>query len=577
MDPVSRRYVWKHISEIKSDRVILLTTHAMEEADLLSDNVAIMANGSLHAYGSPLELKTKHGSALQFTLICDKENAAAVEEAVKHTYFADSLPFIEYSASESGYATLVIKKVSKDSPYDTLPEAPAVAVPVVEGNETDDAPEAHANPTKQKSIEELLGVPIWTLSDFIGWLEDDHSPVSEFGISNSSLEEVFLSVTRDAGPPRESHTNQSRSGCFSCCCCCRPPQHQTHLEEANTNMGSINALSLPTQNVTQSPKVNLSSYARKLSVVTQTKAIIRFNFARSWTGRPSIANWVCFSLFCVLNMFNGFGMVVFWPNWGVWYFLLPTVMACSFMLISIISPIYADRANGLWKMMTTQSMMESSFLLGTSIYSLLVQFAYTFVLLTLFYASPIFRTASTPDCKADTSYITDDIYDGSYSSYDYECGYSSFGEKAIVNPRSRNQVLSGLDADGNEVSVYAHSAPGGYGLVLAIIIVFSLTLPGAVLSSAFLPGFKLSLVGISLVVLAACASPGFLHLGYNLDENWLGNCTESFFQNHVNCSDTVFTLDNANADFVDCVGFSSMANIFSGSSSLSPFIMCTVS
>jgi len=31
MDPVSRRFVWQHISEIKAGRVILLTTHAMEE------------------------------------------------------------------------------------------------------------------------------------------------------------------------------------------------------------------------------------------------------------------------------------------------------------------------------------------------------------------------------------------------------------------------------------------------------------------------------------------------------------------------------------------------------------------
>jgi ABC-type multidrug transport system ATPase subunit len=41
MDPVSRRFVWKHIDEIKENRVVLLTTHAMEEADLLADSVAV--------------------------------------------------------------------------------------------------------------------------------------------------------------------------------------------------------------------------------------------------------------------------------------------------------------------------------------------------------------------------------------------------------------------------------------------------------------------------------------------------------------------------------------------------------
>lgn len=85
MDPVSRRFVWQHISEIKEGRVILLTTHAMEEADLLSDHVAIMSHGELVAYGSPLELKTEHGSALQFSLISEKEDVSAVKEKGKST------------------------------------------------------------------------------------------------------------------------------------------------------------------------------------------------------------------------------------------------------------------------------------------------------------------------------------------------------------------------------------------------------------------------------------------------------------------------------------------------------------
>ena len=68
MDPVSRRFVLKHVNEITPGRVILLTTHAMEEADLLADNVAIMRNGEIAAFGSPLELKCHHGSTLQFSV-----------------------------------------------------------------------------------------------------------------------------------------------------------------------------------------------------------------------------------------------------------------------------------------------------------------------------------------------------------------------------------------------------------------------------------------------------------------------------------------------------------------------------
>ena len=41
MDPVGHRFVWKHTDELKGNRVVILTTHAMEEADLLADSVAV--------------------------------------------------------------------------------------------------------------------------------------------------------------------------------------------------------------------------------------------------------------------------------------------------------------------------------------------------------------------------------------------------------------------------------------------------------------------------------------------------------------------------------------------------------
>ena len=39
MDPVSRRHVWDLIEKVKRDRVIILTTHSMEEADILGDMI----------------------------------------------------------------------------------------------------------------------------------------------------------------------------------------------------------------------------------------------------------------------------------------------------------------------------------------------------------------------------------------------------------------------------------------------------------------------------------------------------------------------------------------------------------
>ena len=62
MDPISRRYVWDIIQEAKAGRAIVLTTHSMEEADILADRIAIMARGRLKAIGSSLRLKQKYGA-----------------------------------------------------------------------------------------------------------------------------------------------------------------------------------------------------------------------------------------------------------------------------------------------------------------------------------------------------------------------------------------------------------------------------------------------------------------------------------------------------------------------------------
>ncbi|KAH8940361.1 hypothetical protein BDL97_15G085100 [Sphagnum fallax] len=62
MDPVTRRHVWDIIEASKKGRAIVLTTHSMEEADILGDRVAIMARGKLRCIGTPIRLKTRFGA-----------------------------------------------------------------------------------------------------------------------------------------------------------------------------------------------------------------------------------------------------------------------------------------------------------------------------------------------------------------------------------------------------------------------------------------------------------------------------------------------------------------------------------
>lgn len=47
MDPRIRRDIWNLILRKKQGRVTVMTTHSMEEADILGDSIAIMANGTL--------------------------------------------------------------------------------------------------------------------------------------------------------------------------------------------------------------------------------------------------------------------------------------------------------------------------------------------------------------------------------------------------------------------------------------------------------------------------------------------------------------------------------------------------
>jgi ABC-2 type transport system ATP-binding protein len=63
LDPQARRNMWEVIRELKREgKTILLTTHYLEEAQLLADRVAIMHHGKIIASGTPDEIISEHGS-----------------------------------------------------------------------------------------------------------------------------------------------------------------------------------------------------------------------------------------------------------------------------------------------------------------------------------------------------------------------------------------------------------------------------------------------------------------------------------------------------------------------------------
>jgi ABC-2 type transport system ATP-binding protein len=63
LDPVARRTVWERLRELKErfGITVLITTHDMDEADELCDELAIMHQGKIAVIGQPAQLKAGLG------------------------------------------------------------------------------------------------------------------------------------------------------------------------------------------------------------------------------------------------------------------------------------------------------------------------------------------------------------------------------------------------------------------------------------------------------------------------------------------------------------------------------------
>ena len=69
LDPRARREVWEVLQGLKNQgKTVFLTTHYMEEAELLADRVAIISKGKIIAMGSPPELIESNTNYLVLTL-----------------------------------------------------------------------------------------------------------------------------------------------------------------------------------------------------------------------------------------------------------------------------------------------------------------------------------------------------------------------------------------------------------------------------------------------------------------------------------------------------------------------------
>ncbi|XP_036594650.1 ATP-binding cassette sub-family A member 3-like [Trichosurus vulpecula] len=124
MDPVSRRATWDLLQQQKNKRTIMLTTHFMDEADLLGDRIAILAKGELQCCGSSLFLKHKYGAGYHMVIVkgptCNTEEISRlifhhVPTATVESNVGAELSFILPKESSDKFETLFTELEEKQT------------------------------------------------------------------------------------------------------------------------------------------------------------------------------------------------------------------------------------------------------------------------------------------------------------------------------------------------------------------------------------------------------------------------------------------------------------------------------
>ncbi|KAK0123573.1 hypothetical protein ONS96_010552 [Cadophora gregata f. sp. sojae] len=124
LDPLSRRKIWDILLAERGARTIILTTHFLDEADLLSDQIAILSKGTLRAQGSSVELKNRLGGGYRIHLQTGPghEKAPEMEGVESHKTFGQTM----YSAPTSSQAAQIIRKLEADGLSDYQLSGPTI-------------------------------------------------------------------------------------------------------------------------------------------------------------------------------------------------------------------------------------------------------------------------------------------------------------------------------------------------------------------------------------------------------------------------------------------------------------------
>ncbi|CAF4578630.1 unnamed protein product [Rotaria socialis] len=91
VDPFARRAIWDLVLKYKPGRTIVLSTHHLDEADLLSDRLAIICSGELKCVGTTMHLKREYGEGYNLIVELKSDETHQQQDNNKHSMLFQQL------------------------------------------------------------------------------------------------------------------------------------------------------------------------------------------------------------------------------------------------------------------------------------------------------------------------------------------------------------------------------------------------------------------------------------------------------------------------------------------------------
>ena len=116
MDVMARRKLWEFLKMYKKDKIILLTTHFLDEAEYLGDRIGIMSDGQFLCSGTSSFLKSKYPCGFNLNLLI---NSDKFNDSIKQEFFSGILkyePKAEIRVASKGILSINIQSNNRHIP-----------------------------------------------------------------------------------------------------------------------------------------------------------------------------------------------------------------------------------------------------------------------------------------------------------------------------------------------------------------------------------------------------------------------------------------------------------------------------